>query len=203
MLHTVIFIGRSGCGKGTQTQLFKNRIDRQDKEKRPILYVESGQHFRQFIREENYSSRLSKVIYDSDERQPNFLACWVWSNILIEELDENMHLIFDGAPRARPEAELLTTALRFYSREKPTVIHLNVSRRWSEEKLLARGRQDDVNIEKIDKRLDWFDKDVVPALDYLKSDPFYRFIEIDGEQSIEKVHSDIVAAYEYSSGSEK
>lgn len=197
MLHTVIFIGRSGCGKGTQAQLFRNRIDRQDREKRSILYVESGQYFRQFIRGKSYSAELSKIIYDSDERQPSFLACWVWSNILIEELGKNMHLIFDGAPRARTEAELLTTALRFYSRENPTVIYLDVSRQWSEERLLARHRQDDASLEKIDKRLDWFDKDVVPALNYLKSDPFYRYIEINGEQSIEKVHSDIVAAYDY------
>jgi len=197
MLHTVIFVGRSGCGKGTQADLFKNRIYRQDDEKRPILYVESGQHFRQFVRGKNFSSQLSKVIYENDERQPDFLACWVWSNILIEELNEAMHLIFDGAPRARAEAEILTTAMRFYRRERPVVIHINVSRRWSEERLLSRGRSDDLNLAKIDKRLDWFDKDVAPTIAYFKSDPFYRFIEIDGEQSIEKVHSDIVAAYDY------
>ncbi len=197
MLHTIIFIGRSGCGKGTQADLFKNRIHKQDEEHRPILYVETGERFRQFIRDKQYSSALSKAIYEKDERQPNFLACWMWATVLIDELSEKMHLIFDGAPRARAEAELLTTAMRFYAREKPTVIHINVGRKWSEERLLARGRSDDLNLEKIDKRLDWYDKDVIPAVNYFKSDPFYRFVEVDGEQSIEKVHSDIVAAYEY------
>jgi adenylate kinase family enzyme len=197
MLHTVIFIGRSGCGKGTQADLFKNRIHRQDEEKRHILYVESGQHFREFVRGKSYTAKLSKAIYDSDERQPNFLGSWVWSNILIDQLEENMHLVLDGSPRARPEAELLTTALNFYQRERPVVIYIDVSRRWSEEKLLARGRSDDASLAKIDKRLDWFDRDVMPAVDYLKNNPFYRFIEVSGEQSIEKVHSDIIAAYDY------
>jgi adenylate kinase family enzyme len=197
MIHTIIFIGRSGCGKGTQADLFKNRIHKQDEEHRPILYVETGERFRQFIRDKQYSSDLSKAVYESDERQPNFLACWMWASVLIDELAEKMHLIFDGAPRARAEAELLTTAMRFYSRERPTVIHINVSREWSEKRLLARGRSDDLNLEKIDKRLDWFDKDTVPAINYFKSDPLYRFVEVNGEQSIEKVHSDIVAAYEY------
>lgn len=196
MLQTVIFIGRSGCGKGTQAHIFKNRLATQDTQ-HPILYVETGQYFREFIREGTYSSYLSKQAYENDERQPNFLACWMWSKVLIEELTEGMHLIFDGAPRARAEAEILTTALRFYKREEPVVIYINVSREWSEEKLLKRGRSDDLNLEKIDKRLDWFDRDVVPAINYFKSDPFYRFIEVDGEQSIEKVHSDIIAAYEY------
>lgn len=197
MLHTIIFIGRSGCGKGTQADLFKNRIHQQDEKHHPILYVETGERFRQFIRDKQYSSELSKAIYEKDERQPNFLACWMWATVLIDELGDSMHLIFDGAPRARAEAELLTTAIRFYSRERPTVIHINVGREWSEKRLLARGRSDDLTLEKIDKRLDWFDKDTVPAINYFKSDPFYRYIEIDGEQSIEKVHSDIVAAYEY------
>lgn len=196
-LHTIIFIGRSGCGKGTQADIFKNRIHKQDEEHCPILYVETGERFRQFIRDRQYSSELSKAIYEKDERQPNFLACWMWATVLIDELSEKMHLIFDGAPRARAEAELLTTAMRFYSRERPTVIHINVSRKWSEERLLARGRSDDLNLAKIDKRLDWYDRDVIPAVNYFKSDPFYRFVEVNGEQSIEKVHSDIVAAYEY------
>lgn len=195
--QTFIFIGRSGCGKGTQARLLQNRLDKQDREGRKILYVETGENFRQFIREDNYSARLSRKVYEEDERQPNFLACWMWGSVLINEFDEGMHLIFDGAPRARAEAELLTSAFHFYSRERPIVIHISVSREWSEEKLLVRGRQDDISLDKIDKRLDWFDKDVVPAIDYFKNDPFYRYIEIDGEQSIEKVHSDIVAAYEY------
>jgi len=197
MLHTFILIGRSGCGKGTQADLLKERIHRQDEAKRPILYVETGEHFRQFIRGTSYSSQLSKKIYASDERQPDFLACWMWSNLLIQEMGPDMHVVFDGAPRSRVEGELLTTVLKFYSREKPTIIYLNVSRRWSEEKLLTRGRLDDISLSKIDKRLDWFDTDVVPAIEYFRQNPFYRVIEINGEQPIAHVHRDIVAAYEY------
>lgn len=197
MLETVIFIGRSGCGKGTQADLFKNRLSRLDEEKRPILYVETGEHFRRFIRGESFGAKLSREVYERDERQPDFLAGWMWSEVLINELHEGMHLVFDGAPRARSEAELLTTALHFFKREKPIVIYIDVSRKWSEERLLARGRHDDRTLAKIDKRLDWFDKDVVPAIEYFKSNPFFRVIEVNGEQSIEKVHADIVAGYEY------
>ena len=195
MLHTIIFMGRSGCGKGTQAELLKNRFHQNDG--RQILYVETGDQFRKFIRGEGFSSQLSLKAYKNDIRQPDFLACFMWTKILIEELDEDMHLVFDGAPRARDEAEILTSALKFYKRERPTIIHLNVSRDWSEQRLLARGRLDDANISKIDKRLDWYEKDVLPALEYFKKNSFYRFLEINGEQSIEKVHSDIIAAYEY------
>ncbi len=196
-LHTVIFIGRSGCGKGTQADLLKNRIHKQDPEKRQILYVETGEKFRGFIRGGSFSSRLSKKLYDADLLQPNFLGCFMWSTQLIEELQEDMHLIFDGAARTLPEAEILTTALKFYERERPTLIYLNVSRKWSENRLLSRGRTDDQSIAKITKRLNWFDKDVLPSVEHFKHDPYYRFIEVNGEQPIEKVHADIITKYDY------
>ncbi len=194
-LHTVIFIGRSGCGKGTQAGLLKDRIYKNDLEKRHILYVETGERFRQFLRGENYSSKLSNEIYEEGLLQPSFLGCFMWGHQLIEELKENMHIIFDGVSRTRPEAEVFTTALDFYKREKPAVIYINVSRKWSEDRLLSRGRADDKSLSKINKRLDWFDKDVLSAIEYFKSNSYYNFIEINGEQSIEKVHADIVAQY--------
>lgn len=196
-LHTVIFIGRSGCGKGTQAALFNDRVHQHDEEKLPILYVETGERFRSFIRGKSWASEISNDIYERGERQPNFLASWMWADLLIEQLKPGMHTVFDGAPRARSEAELLTSALHFYKREKPTVIHIDVSRKWSEERLLARGRSDDTTLAKITKRLDWFERDVVPAIDYFRLNPYYRFIEVDGEQSIEAVHRDIVAAYDH------
>ena len=197
MTHTVIFIGRSGCGKGTQAALLMDRFHKHDVDKRQILYVETGERFRQFIRGEGFSAKLSQQVYKKDLRQPDFLGCFMWASMLVEELDEHMHIVFDGAPRSAPEAALVTTALQFYKREKPTVIYINVSRKWSEERLLARGRSDDKTLDKINKRLNWFDEDVLPAIEYFKKDKFYRYIEINGEQKIEKVFADLVAEYSY------
>lgn len=202
MLHTVIFIGRSGCGKGTQAKLFMDRIRKFEPDLpagKQILYIETGDRFRTFVRGESFSSQLSKEIYEKDQRQPDFLACYMWGGMLVEELGPDMHLVFDGAPRAHAEAVILTTALKFYKRELPTVIHLKVGRRWAEDRLLSRGRQDDHTLAKIDKRLDWFEADTWPAIEYFKTNTLYRFIEVNGEQSIEKIHADIIAAYDYTS----
>lgn len=196
MLNTIIFIGRSGCGKGTQAELFKKYIEEKDPHKRKVLYIETGAHFREFIKGPSFSSKLSEEVYSKDERQPDFLACYMWSTMLVEELDSDMHLMFDGAPRSRAEAALLTTAFEFYKREKPTIIYIDVSRKWSEERLLARGRQDDKTAEKIHRRLDWFDHDTQPAVEYFRDNPFYNFIDVNGEQTIEEVHQEIVRAYE-------
>ena len=199
MLHTVIFIGRSGCGKGTQAGLLKDRINASEVNKRQILYVESGNHYRDFVRNKNFSSKLANEIYEKDELAPDFLGCWLWSSLLIEQLQEDMHLVFDGSPRSLLEAEVLTTALEFYRRERLTVIYINVSDKWSDDRLLARGRYDDSSLSKINKRLKWFDDKVVPAIEYLKKNPLYKFIEINGEQTVEQVHADIVSAYDHTS----
>lgn len=196
MLRTVIFIGRSGCGKGTQAGLLKDHIHERDHEKKPILYIETGKRFRDFIRQDSYTSKLSKEVYDKDERQPDFLAGYMWASELVEELDKDMHIVFDGAPRSEAEAKLLSTAIKFYERERPTVIYINVSNKWSEDRLLARGRQDDKTLEKIDKRLAWFEEETLPAIEYFKKYDMYDFIEVNGEQTIEKVFADILEKFE-------
>ncbi len=195
MLETVIFIGRSGCGKGTQGDLLKDWVLGRDLHKRQILYIESGNNFRQFIREENHSAKHALEIYEKDERQPDFLACYLWGEQLINQLGDDMHLFFDGAPRSYSESILVTSALDFYGRQNPHVIYINVSRKWSEEKLLARGRSDDRTLDKIEKRLNWFESDVTPAIEFFRTNPRYKFLEINGEQSVDQVHKDIISQF--------
>jgi adenylate kinase family enzyme len=188
-LQTIIFIGRSGCGKGTQVGLLKDVLKEKDSE-REILHLETGIKFREFMLGDNYSHKLSNEIYKRGERQPDFLAISFWADFLVENLKENEHLFCDGICRSFPEAMIFTTAVDFYKR-KVKVIHINVSREWSRDRLLARGRGDDDSLG-IEKRLDWFEKDTNQAVEYFKSNNQYSFLEINGEQSIEDVHKEIL-----------
>ena len=188
--QTFVFIGRSGCGKGTQAELLQKLL----KEKDPngeIFYLETGAYFRDFIKGEKYSNVLSNKIYQNGDRQPDFLAVWMWGHILLDKFKGTEHLFFDGITRSLPEATVFTTAMEFYNR-KPIVINLSVSREWSEERLLARGRTDDKSKEEIKKRLDWFDRDSMQALGYFKVNETYKVFQINGERTIEDVHKDIV-----------
>ncbi|MBU1557835.1 nucleoside monophosphate kinase [Patescibacteria group bacterium] len=186
---TYIFIGRSGCGKGTQIDLVSKKL----KEVTPeigINYISTGQDLRKFWEGDSYTHKLSKEIVEKGDLQPEFLVTYLWGKDLVEDMNGNEHLILDGTPRRLNEAEVLDSAVRFYRRENPTVIYVNVSREWAKDKLLKRGRHDDTD-EGIDERLDWFDRDVVPAIDYLKNNPTYNFVDINGEQTIEEVFAEI------------
>jgi adenylate kinase len=193
MPKAFIFTGRSGSGKGTQADLLQKFIA--EKDATPILYVETGESFRQFIKKENYTSKLSKEVLETDRLQPSFLASYMWIEEVIKRFTGKEHLMFDGTPRSVDEAQILNGAFQFYKIEKPIIIHLNVSRDWSKRHLLSRGRSDDY-LSGVEKRLDWFDSDVLPAIKYFHEHANYVFLEINGEQPVEKVHADVVAALE-------
>ncbi len=189
---TVMFLGRSGCGKGTQAELLMN--DLKAASATPIFYLETGKKFRDFIAGNNYSNLLSRQLMETGELQPSFLAVWNWAHLFVENLVAETHLVLDGTPRKLDEAKILDGALKFYNRTKPVVIHIKVSDIWSRERLLARGRADDKTLDNINKRLAWFETDVVPTLDYFRTNPDYRFIEVNGEQTINQVYQELKTA---------
>jgi adenylate kinase len=189
-LQTVIFIGRSGAGKGMQSGMIQDYM-KEHSPSAPILYIETGQHFRQHINDTGHTWDLARKVNEEGGRQPDFLAVWIWSHMFIERLHGNEHIVFDGAPRAVEEAKVLDTALSFYERKNPTVIFLNVSEEWAIERLRARGRADDLDGDVIARRQAYFEKDVMPTIEHYRTESGYRFFEINGEQTPDEVFSDV------------
>ena len=156
-----------------------------------MFFLETGAEFRKFIQGEGYTQRLSKKIYDEGGSQPEFLSVYMWSHLIAENFEEDEYLIVDGTPRRFHEAGALDSIFDFYKREKPYLIFLNIGEKWAVERLLGRGRLDD-NHEDIEARLKWYETDVVPAINFYRDNPKYIFLEINGEQTIEKIHLDIL-----------
>lgn len=83
--------------------------------------------------------------------------------------------------------------MKFYNRQNIHVVYINVSREWAIERLQGRGRFDDTDKTKVEKRLNWFDKDVAPAIEFFRNSPDVHFLDINGERSIEEIHTDIMS----------
>jgi adenylate kinase len=188
-LETCIFIGRSGCGKGTQVALYMNKL----KEINGLntLHVETGSFFREFIKSSSYTSQITKGIVDTGGLMPESIVIGLWVNYLINNFTGKENLVFDGAPRKLCEATLLDGTLKFYNIQKYKVVYINVSREWASTRLLARGRKDDTK-EGIEKRMAWFDKDVLPSVEFFKQNEDCEFIDINGEQTIDQVSEEIL-----------
>ncbi len=195
--QTFIFFGRSGSGKGTQASLLKEYLEKTDP-KRKALYVETGAKFREFMAKNNYSSGLVKATIDSGRLLPAFLPVWLWTDFFINNLTGAEHMVLDGLSRRVIEGPVLDSAMHFYNRESPFVIVINTSEDWARERLLARGRGDD-SAPDINRRLAWYKSDVEPTLEFFKNNSYYKYIEINGEQTIEGVSKELMSKLELNS----
>lgn len=188
-MKTFIFIGPSGSGKGTQVKNLMEHIEK-TQENKGIFYIETGAKFRDFIKGDGYANKLSDEIYKKGARQPDFLAAYQWSQVLIHGFKGERHIIFDGTPRSLAEAQILDTAIDFFKLHDVFIIYIDVKRQLSVDRLTKRGRLDD-NPGEIEKRLDWYKRDVAPAVEYYRSHKTHTFIEIDGGQTEEEVWQEI------------
>lgn len=188
--QTFIFFGPSGSGKGTQAKLLIEELKKRDPG-RNILYLETGQKLREFATEASLTARKTKEVLDNGGLMPEFLPVWLWTQYFIDHVSGDEHIILDGVSRRQHEALIIDSALQFYGRKNPTVISLEVSPKWATERMGERGRADDNEVE-IKRRLEWYEKNVVPAINHFKNNPYYTFVPINGEQSIEDVHREIL-----------
>lgn len=188
---TFIFVGRSGCGKGTQLKLLREYISSIDKENGHFAFA-TGDGFRAFFNKESYASELAKDITAKGELQPLFLTITLWGSAFIESLKPTDHMFIDGYPRVEAEAIAVSSALSFFQREKPIIIDFIVSRETSKNRMLTRGRVDDTE-ENTETRLNWYERDVVPAVEYLKKQDGYIYLAVDGEKSIEEIHESVIS----------
>jgi adenylate kinase family enzyme len=186
-----IFLGRSGGGKGTQAALLKKTLE--EKGVSNVLHVTTGGGFREFIKGDSYIAECARNINNTGGLQPEFLAVWIWSNIFINTLKGGETVLLDGAPRKPFEVEVLHSAIRFLGYEKPVVIYLDVTEGEARKHVATRGRDDDKKEEVVAKRMDWFETDILPTLDVYKQDPRYTVLHINGNQTIEKVHEELIA----------
>jgi adenylate kinase family enzyme len=195
-MHTqpFIFIGRAGAGKGTQAKLLIEFLGKKDPA-HPVLYVETGAEFRKYIQGESYTAKLGKGIIESGGLMPEFMPVYMWGKLIAENYSGKEHLVFDGTPRKLLEAKLLDSLFPFYSLGKPLVIYLDIDHSHSSERLSLRakssGRRDD-GAEVIEHRRTAFERDVVPTIEWYRTNPNVSFLDINGRGTIEDIHKDIV-----------
>ena len=183
---TLIFLGLSGCGKGTQAELLKKHLEKRDG-KKSVLYITTGKEIRHFCKKESFTSILTKETTSQGKLLPNFMAIWAWSHKLVNKITKNSHVIFDGSPRSIQEAMIMDDICHFYHRETMIPLFIEISEGEAKKRMKARGRSDDTD-EAIEKRLDFFKQQVQPTLQHYQN----KIIRIDGEQSIPKIFQDIL-----------
>ena len=188
MSTVYLLYGKSGCGKGTQAQLLKERLESQG---RKVIYVETGKLFRAFSETHpGFMGDHVKSVIDAGKLMPAFFPVYLWSRAIVDEYTGVEDIILDGVARRIEEASIVDSALDFLEITDRHVVHIDVSDAWVFEHMGKRGRADDT-VEGMQKRLSWFTENVMPVIDYFKNNKKYSTTIINGEQTIEQVAGDI------------
>ncbi|MBP6883664.1 MAG: nucleoside monophosphate kinase [Candidatus Pacebacteria bacterium] len=192
--ETFVFFGIVGSGKGTQVKLLQDFLKKKDG--RDIVYAYPGNEYRKIIESSTETAALVRATIDAGHLQPDFLTNSIFTHFLINDISHEKHLIADGYPRTLNQSECLEQTLKFYNRGDVKIIYIEISHDEAMKRNLARGRSDDTK-EGIEKRFDEYMTKVVPSMNYFKGKTGYTIYEINGEQSVEDVHKDIIKALGY------
>lgn len=181
--QTIFFIGKPGCGKGTQARLLSERTGW------PV--IGAGAQFRAIAAEDTPAGIRTKRDIEQGFLMPHWFAMYLYLKGLFS-LPSDASVIFDGFNRKEPEAELVLSSLTWL--ERPfTVIHIEVSdeevRRRLEGRKSEQGRADDHSV---DVRLEEYETHTVKAIELFRETG--ALITINGEQTPEAIAEDIAAA---------
>ena len=179
--QTIIILGRSGSGKGTQAELLKKLLD-------PCLYIYAGDLFRELAEADSLAGKKIKETTESGGLPPEWIAAFLWQRELIYGVHGAENIIIDGSPRRLDEAQEMDEVLNWLGRGQAKVILIDITEDEAVKRLLKRGRADDTE-ESIRARLAWFNAEAQPAIEYYEKSG--RLIKVDGLGTVEEIHERI------------
>jgi len=184
-----MFQGISGCGKGTQTALLQEFLN--SSTSYSTFVMEAGHGFRSFLSHDSYMAEVAAETTNKGGFQPTFLSVWNWTNILINEMKKDQHIIFDGSPRQDTEPSIIDDLWEYLGHHETVyVFYIKISDDCARKRLGQRVRHDD-HPEVIENRLRNFKEASRGILEYYRDHQRYTFVEIDGEQTIDEIHEEI------------
>lgn len=181
--RTVFFIGKPGCGKGTQAKLLAEKTGW------PIFG--SGNEFRKIAEEPTTVGKKVKQEIDAGLLSPPWFAMYLYQKALFS-IPEGQSAIFDGFNRKLPEAQLIIDSLAWL--ERPfQVINVVISDEEAKKRIAIRKFESDrVDDDFVSERLKEYDKFTKEVIDMFRKEGV--LIEVDGERSREAIDEDICKA---------
>src|SRR3989344_486848 len=189
--QTFVFFGITGSGKGTQVKLLMDYMKNRDGH--DTVYAYPGTEYRKLAESGGYTGSLVQGPLSRGELLPGFLTDAIVANILVSSLGPESNLIADGYPRAVDQSVSFEKMMKFYKREDIKVVYIEMSQEEAMKRNLLRGRADDTE-QSLAKRFDDYINNVIQAMNYFKGKAGYKIYTINGEQTVENVHKDIIKA---------
>lgn len=175
----IILIGIQGAGKSTQGKLLSRELK--------VPYLSTGHIFRELAKEHTSLGRYIKETMNAGYLIPDAKTLEIVSEYLHRPEYKNGYIL-DGFPRTPHQAEKFENGIDhvIYLRVSDREALWRLSYREGEE---AEGREDET-LKAIRKRIELFHEKTEPVLSFYRR--HRKLVEIDGEQSIEEIHKEIM-----------
>jgi adenylate kinase len=192
MLNIVLF-GPPGAGKGTQAV---NLI-----EKYKLVHLSTGDILRGELAAKSALGLEAKKYMDKGELVPDEVVI----GMIEVKLDQNSNakgFIFDGFPRTTAQAGALDKLLVKKNTSITTMVALEVEKQELVNRLMGRGkvsgRADDQDINVIENRINVYNRETAPVIDYYSAQG--KFKSVNGMGSIEDIFGRLCTAIDAASG---
>lgn len=208
-LH-LLFFGPQGSGKGTQAAMLADKLK--------MRHLSSGDVLRAIAKTKSPLGKYLKRQLNIGTLTPINKLMEVF-DMYMKRVPKSQGIIFDGFARQITEAKIFLRRLRLMGRGIDAVVLITVSKKETLKRLSKRGTCDackrvfilsaklkvgskcpncrgtimqrlDDKPAAIEKRLRIYNKRTLPAVRYFSKQGL--LVRIDGEQSIQRVHQDIV-----------
>ncbi|PID64163.1 MAG: adenylate kinase [Gammaproteobacteria bacterium] len=169
----VIILGAPGAGKGTQSEEIVKHFD--------LKHLSTGDMLRAEIEAGSELGLAAKTVMDKGELvSDKIILGMVESQIR----NSGKGMLFDGFPRTTVQAEGLDKLLKSLDSGIDHVVLLDVDNEEIVERMLARGRDDD-NEETIRNRLEVFNNQTAPLVEYYRDQD--KLSTVVGSGSVEEI----------------
>ena len=210
----IVLLGPPGAGKGTQALAIAEKLD--------IPHISSGDLFRENLRNQTELGKLAKSYMDRGELVPDEVTISMVRERL-SRVDCARGALLDGFPRTPAQAVALDGILKEFGSRVNWVPYINVPDEVLVGRLTGRWtcrtdpthiynlktnpptkpgvcdlcggelyQRDDDKLETVQNRIKVYMKQTMPLIEYYRNAGV--LVEVDGQQGIEKVSSDLLAA---------
>ncbi len=178
----LLLIGAPGAGKGTQAELLAKRFG--------IAHISSGDLLRQHVKDQTSIGQMIKSYLDRGDLVPDGVVMDMLRKPVVAAAQAGGYVL-DGFPRTVEQARAAFPTAQALGVEVQVAVHLDVARAELVRRLLTRRRGLEDTEAVIERRLQVYLDKTVPLLEYYAEREW--LLTVDGAQSPDAVHEDIVA----------